>query len=83
MLQGLGMTLTVRQQAFLNYITAYQKQIGCSPTQREMKEFLGYKSLGSVQDFIKRLTVKGYIEKRNNTVRGIKLIGACPVCGSR
>ena len=55
------MALTKKQKEVLDYITEYVRENDYSPTQKEIQEFFGFKSLGSVQDYIKYLTNGGHL----------------------
>jgi repressor LexA len=65
------MSLTKKQKQVLDYITQYLNEFGYSPTQMEIKEHFGFKSLGSVQDYIKYLKSSGYLQNEANSVRGL------------
>jgi SOS regulatory protein LexA len=65
------MALTKKQKEVLDYITGYVRENGYSPTQKEIQEFFGFKSLGSVQDYIKYLTNGGYLQNDSHSVRGL------------
>lgn len=56
----------------MDYIVEYIEENEYSPTQMEIKEHFGFKSLGSVQDYIKYLKGAGYLENDPNSVRGLK-----------
>ena len=64
--------ITRKQKEVLDYITQYQEHYGFSPTQIEIKEHFGLKSLGSVQDYLKYLKEAGLIESQPSKVRGLK-----------
>lgn len=51
------------QQKLLEYIDAFVKQNGFSPTAREMTKVIGYKpkSYGVVQSYIQDLIAKGFL----------------------
>lgn len=66
------MSLTKKQKQVYDYICDYIDQNGFSPTQAEIKEHFGFKSLGSVQDYIKYLKNSGHIQNDPNSVRGLK-----------
>lgn len=66
------MSLTKKQKQIYDYISDYINEFEFAPTQMEIKEHFGFKSLGSVQDYIKYLTKAGYLEKSDNSVRGLK-----------
>lgn len=63
--------LTKKQKEVFDYICSYLKEYHVSPTQIEIKEYFGFKSLGSVQDYIKYLTNAGYLKNDPNAVRGL------------
>lgn len=65
------MSLTKKQKQVFDYISDYIHENGYSPTQVEIKEFFGFKSLGSVQDYIRYLKSAGYLENDPNSVRGL------------
>lgn len=65
------MALTRKQKEVLDYITEYVRENDFSPTQKEIQEFFGFKSLGSVQDYIKYLTNGGYLVNDSHSVRGL------------
>lgn len=65
------MALTKKQKEVLDYITEYLRENDYSPTQKEIQEHFGLKSLGSVQDYIKYLINGGYLINDTNAVRGL------------
>lgn len=65
------MALTKKQKDVLDYITDFVREKGYSPTQKEIQEFFGFKSLGSVQDYIKYLSNGGYLNNDSHSVRGL------------
>lgn len=65
------MALTKKQKEVLDFITGYVRENGYSPTQKEIQEHFGFKSLGSVQDYIKYLTNGGYLNNDSHSVRGL------------
>jgi len=66
------MSLTKKQKQVFDYIKEYIEEYEVSPTQVEIQEHFGFKSLGSVQDYIKYLKNAGYLENDANSVRGLK-----------
>lgn len=66
------MALTKKQKLVFDYISEYIDLNGYSPTQMEIKNYFGFKSLGSVQDYIHYLTNAGYLKNGSNTVRGLE-----------
>ncbi len=65
------MALTKKQKEVLDFITEYVREHDYSPTQKEIQEHFGFKSLGSVQDYIKYLTNGGYLINDSHSVRGL------------
>ena len=65
------MALTRKQKEVLDFITEYVRENAYSPTQKEIQENFGFKSLGSVQDYIKYLTNGGYLQNDSHSVRGL------------
>ena len=64
--------LTPKQGKVLNFI---RKRIGerLPPTIREIGEELGFKSTGTVRDYLKALMQKGLVRRMNNKSRAIEL----------
>ncbi len=65
------MSLTKKQKLVLDFIIDYIDEFEVSPTQVEIKEHFGFKSLGSVQDYIRYLKNAGYLQSDSNSVRGL------------
>ena len=65
------MSLTKKQKQVYDYIVEYIDENDFSPTQMEIKGHFGFKSLGSVQDYIKYLKNSGYLSNDTNSVRGL------------
>jgi repressor LexA len=70
------MYLTKRQKEVYDFIRSYRAKKGYSPTQREIADYFGWTSLGTVQKFLKSLINKGQINKDFNRVRSIGLVPA-------
>jgi repressor LexA len=68
-----SMAITPKQKRILEFIARFTGQNGYAPSQHEIAKEFGYKSLGTVQDFLTRLQNEGYLEKSWNAKRGIKL----------
>ena len=66
--------LTKKQKEVFDYITTYIKNEGVSPTQKEIKDYFGFKSFGSVQRYLKYLQDHGLLTNEWNARRGIQLI---------
>jgi repressor LexA len=65
------MALTKKQKDVLDFITQYVRENGYAPTQKEIQVHFGFKSLGSVQDYIKYLKDGGYLNNDSHSVRGL------------
>lgn len=66
------MSLTKKQKQVFDYICEYLDSNGYSPTQMEIKDHFNFKSLGSVQDYIRYLKNSGHLQNDPNSVRGLK-----------
>lgn len=66
--------LTSRQREALDFIMQHQNEYGYSPTLREIGEHMGIRSTNGVNEHLKALERKGYIERRENLSRSIKVI---------
>jgi len=66
------MSLTKKQKLVFDYICEYIEENDYSPTQLEIKEHFSFKSLGSVQDYIRYLKNSGHLISDTNSVRGLK-----------
>lgn len=66
------MALTKKQKQVYDYIYYYVNDNSYAPTQSEIKEHFGFRSLGSVQDYIRYLTNAGYLKNDSNAVRGLE-----------
>ncbi len=78
--------LTPKQEKVLNFI---RKRIGerLPPTIREIAGELGFKSTGTVRDYLKALQQKGLVRRMNNKSRGIELterasVNKIPIIGT-
>lgn len=71
------MGITKKQKEVFDYISEYCQINSYSPTQKEIKEYFGFKSFGSVQKYIKYLTEAGYIQCDDwNARRGLTPVAA-------
>ncbi len=68
-------TLTERQKEIVDFIRAYRRRRGISPTQREICEEFGYSSFGTLQKHIKLLMEKGVVVRDWNKRRSLALAG--------
>jgi repressor LexA len=73
--------LTDRQKAVLDFISRSIERRGYPPTLREIGEHMGIKSTNGVNDHLKALEKKGYLERedlKSRALRPISLEGAGP-----
>lgn len=67
------MALTKKQKEVYDYIQAYHEHHEHAPTQNEIKDHFGLKSLGSVQKYLQYLNKEGLLENQWNSRRGIEV----------
>ena len=67
------MALTKKQKEVYDYIVAYNEHHGHPPTQKEIGDHFGLKSLGSVQKYLQYLNKEGLLENHWNHRRGIEV----------
>jgi repressor LexA len=67
------MALTKKQKEVFDYIQAYHDHHGHAPTQNEIKDHFGLKSLGSVQKYLQYLNKEGLLESHWNQRRGVEV----------
>ncbi|MCS6837293.1 MAG: transcriptional repressor LexA [Bdellovibrionaceae bacterium] len=65
--------LTTKEKAIFDFIVDYVWRTGTSPSYQEIQEYFGYRSINSVQNFIKQLCRKGYLKTTPHHKRGIQL----------
>jgi repressor LexA len=65
--------LTPKQKRFLDFVVEHTEREGYSPSQAEIARALGFRSLGTVQNYLTRLEREGLIEKDLNARRGIRV----------
>jgi repressor LexA len=66
--------LTARQQRVLDFIETYIDSNDQSPSLFDIKQFLGVRALSTVHQHIRALENKGYLQRDNNTSRGINYV---------
>lgn len=67
------MELTPKQTQFLAFIQQYKLKNGYSPSQTEIAKALGYRSLGTVQDYFAVLAKKGVLTKEPHSRREVSI----------
>src|SRR5689334_18786578 len=74
MKQPLPLPLTEKEKAVLELIEARLADSGVSPSYQEIKDHFGFASFNSVQNYLKQLSNKGYIQIANNQKRAIQIL---------
>lgn len=64
--------LTPKQKQVLAFILEYQQTNGFAPTQQEIAKQFGFRSLGTVQNYLVRLERQGLLKKSWNARRSLK-----------
>ena len=77
-LNPLPARLTPRQRAVLDLIVDGLRVLGVAPTLREIRDTLGLRSIGAVQDHLRALERKGVVQRRVRTARGLSVAGSVP-----
>lgn len=62
----------------LKFVSSYRKEHGVAPSQVEIAKHFGFKSLGTVQNYLIRLQRAGAIEKQWNGKRALSVISKLP-----
>lgn len=65
--------LTPKQKRFLDFVIEHTEREGYAPSQAEIARALGFRSLGTVQNYLVRLEREGLVEKDWNARRGIRV----------
>jgi SOS-response transcriptional repressor LexA len=66
--------LTPKQKLFLEFLQLFEAKHGYAPSQQEIATHFGFKSLGTVQDYLKRLEELGALKKTWNARRSTELM---------
>jgi repressor LexA len=66
--------MTKNELNVLNYIKAYIKDNGYSPSYAEIQTAFGWASKGSVQNYIKQLSEKGFLKKSLHKKRSLEVV---------
>lgn len=72
------MNLTPKQREVLDYISEYRERKGFAPSQNEIAKHFGFKSLGTVQNYLVRLERAGAINKTWNGKRALSVVDETP-----
>jgi repressor LexA len=68
------MSHTPKQKELLDYIEAFTAERGYSPSQYEIAQHFGFRSLGTVQNYLVRLTRHGHLKKTPNARRSTQVV---------
>lgn len=68
------MPLTPKEKAVLEFIEQHMMSSGVSPSYQEIKDHFSLASFNSVQNYLKQLTAKGYIEIPAHQKRAIRIL---------
>lgn len=71
--------ITPKQKRLLEFISEFTRARGYAPSQQEMAAHFGYSSLGTVQNFLKRLEQHGFLKREWNAKRALAPVEAAPV----
>ena len=66
--------LTAQEQRILDALSAYQREKGYAPSQRELAKLVGLKSPNTVDYHLKKLEAKGYVQCSKNRSRAVELL---------
>ncbi len=66
--------LTKRQREIVDFIETYVAQKRCSPSYRDIQDFFGFSSLGSVYNHIQTLKRKGILSEFSKGARSLALL---------
>src|SRR4051812_43030850 len=66
--------LTPKQKEVLDFIHSFSEEHGYSPSQQEIAKHFGFKSLGTVQNYLVRLERQGILRKTLNARRGAQVV---------
>ena len=67
-------SLSPKEKAFLEFVEAQMKTTGICPSYQEIMDHFGFASFNSVQNYLRQLTSKGYIEMPPHQKRAIRIL---------
>ena len=70
--------LTPKQKEVLDFIQSFSDEHGYAPSQQEIARHFGFKSLGTVQNYLVRLEKQGILRKTLNARRGAQIVSPPP-----
>ena len=69
-------SLTNKQSRIYEFIAAWQRNNGYPPTQEEIREHFGFRSLNAVRNHLALIEKKGYVRLNFGKARGIRLVSS-------
>ncbi len=66
--------LTPKQKKVLDFIEAFSDREGYPPSQQEIAAAFGFRSLGTVQNYLVRLEREGVLDRHWNARRGMRVV---------
>lgn len=66
--------LTPKEKAVLDFIESHIASFGVSPSYQEIKDHFGLASFNSVQNYLKQLVSKGYVDNPPHQKRALRLL---------
>jgi repressor LexA len=72
------MSLTPKQQRFLQFIESFSQTKGYAPSQAEIAKKFGFRSLGTVQNYLKALESAGHLSRQKHLSRSVQLTSFSP-----
>lgn len=66
--------MTPKQKEMLEFMIRFSEENGYSPSQAEIAKHFGFKSLGTVQNYLVRLERQGLLKKELNARRGSQVL---------
>lgn len=70
--------MTPKQKQVLDFITRFRDKNGYAPSQQEIAKHFGFKSLGTVQNYLVRLEREGVLKKTWNARRSTEVVAPQP-----
>lgn len=67
---------TKKQKILLDYIDAFIREHGYSPSYREIMNGLKYNSVATVALHVNNLIKRGHLRKRDNSARSLEVVGS-------
>lgn len=72
--QSEPLPLTAKEKSVLEFLEERMAASGVAPSYQEIRDHFGFASFNSVQNYLKQLTLKGYIFTASNQKRAIQIL---------